>query len=50
MVQCRREERGEFTGVKILGTVPGQGGYVTTAQMDFERGTNYAQFMWGDGI
>jgi len=46
----RREERGEFKSVKILGTVPGPGGYVTTAQMDFERGTDYAQFMWGGGI
>lgn len=46
----RRERFGEFKGVKILGTVLSQGSYVTTAQMDFERGADYAQFIWGGGI
>lgn len=46
----RREQFGEFKGVKILGTVPAQGGYMTTAQLDFERGAEYMQFMWGGGI
>lgn len=47
--QQRRERFGEFKGVKILGTVPSQGGYVTTAQLDFERRADYVQFMWGGG-
>lgn len=48
--QRRREQFGEFKGVRILGTVPSQGGYATTAQLDFERGTEYMQFMWGGGM
>ena len=48
--QRRKEQFGQFKGVTILGTVPGQGDYVTTARLDFERGVDYAQFMWGGGI
>ena len=48
--QRRQEQFGQFKGVTILGTVPGQGDYVTTARIDFERGVDYAQFMWGGGV
>lgn len=47
--QRRRERFGAFRGVTILGTSPGQGGYVTTARIDCERGSDYAQFIWGGG-
>jgi CubicO group peptidase (beta-lactamase class C family) len=46
----RKEQLGQFKGVTILGTVLGQGNYVTTARLDFERGSDYAQFMWGGGM
>jgi CubicO group peptidase (beta-lactamase class C family) len=45
----RREQFGEFKGVTILGTVPGQPDFVTTARIDFERGIDYSQFLWGGG-
>lgn len=45
--QQRKEKFGQFKAVTVLGTVPGQGGYVTTARLDFERGVDYSQFMWG---
>ena len=48
--QRRKEQFGQFKGVTILGTFPGQGNYVTTARLDFERGVDYAQFMWGGGM
>jgi CubicO group peptidase (beta-lactamase class C family) len=47
--QQRNERLGAFKSVKILSTAPGQGGYVTTARLDFERGSDYAQFMWDGG-
>lgn len=46
----RQEQFGQFKGVTILGTMPGQGDFVTTARLDFERGADYAQFMWGGGL
>ena len=48
--QRRKDQFGQFKGITILGTVPGQGDYVTTARIDFERGVDYAQFMWGGGV
>jgi CubicO group peptidase (beta-lactamase class C family) len=48
--QRRKEQFGQFKAVTILGTVPGQGDYVTTARLDFERGVDYAQFTWGGGM
>ena len=48
--QRRNEQFGQFKAVTILGTVPGQGDYVTTARLDFERGVDYAQFTWGGGM
>ena len=48
--QRRKEQFGQFKGLTILGTVPGQGKYVTTARLEFERGVDYAQFMWGGGV
>ncbi|HEX4945687.1 MAG TPA: serine hydrolase domain-containing protein [Blastocatellia bacterium] len=47
--QQRKERLGAFKAVTILSTVPGQGGYVTTARLDYERGADYAQFMWDGG-
>src|SRR6185437_15731148 len=39
----RKDQFGEFKGVTILGTVPGQPDFVTTARIDFERGIDYSQ-------
>jgi len=47
--QRRKEQFGQFKGLTILGTVPGQGNFVTTARLEFERGVDYSQFMWGGG-
>ena len=46
----RKEQFGRFKSLTILGTVPGQGDYVTTARLDFERGVDYTQFTWGGGV
>lgn len=47
--QRRKDQFGQFKGLTILGTVPGQGNFVTTARLEFERGVDYSQFMWGGG-
>ncbi len=47
--QRRNSQFGAFKAVTILSTVPAQGGYTTTARLDFERGSDYAQFMWDGG-
>lgn len=46
----RKDQFGEFKGVTVLGTVQGQPDFITTARIDFERGIDYAQFMWGGGV
>jgi CubicO group peptidase (beta-lactamase class C family) len=45
--QARNQKYGAFKGVGLLATAPGPGGYLTTARLDFERGNEYAQFIWG---
>ena len=44
--QQRRERLGAFKAVTILSTAPEQGGYATTARLEFERGAEYIQYMW----
>jgi hypothetical protein len=46
----RQEKLGQFKGLTIMGTVPSQGNFVTTARLEFERGVDYSQFIWGGGM
>jgi hypothetical protein len=48
--QQRRERFGQLKGIKVLGTVPRQQGFMTAVRVDFERGSDYSQFMWGGGM
>lgn len=60
-VRQQREKRlGAFKGIKVLGTVPGQGprGRRTTmgpaesttiVEFEHERGSAYSRFLWGEG-
>jgi CubicO group peptidase (beta-lactamase class C family) len=48
--QQRRERFGQLKGIKVLGTIPRQQGFMTAVRIDFERGSDYSQFIWGGGM